>query len=193
MLLLSISHLLEKIGIKIVPYYITREFLYDEVELNLEPELKPITCEFLSSFEVKELYSQAEIRNLANESDIWQESGCLCFALKYGQEYAAYMWCNLRHCNSDLSPFPLNNDEAYIFRARTMNAYRGKNVAPFLRYELDKKLIEKGHTKIYSITECFNTPAINFKKKLKAKNIKLCFYLGLFHKRLLNITLKEYH
>jgi hypothetical protein len=37
-----------------------------------------------------------------------------------------------------------------------------------------------GYTKFYSITECFNAPAINFKKKLQAKNIKLCFYLGIF-------------
>jgi hypothetical protein len=191
MIMLSISHVLEKIGIKIVPYYITREFLYDK-EFNLEPGLKPITCGFLSPFEVKELYSQAEIRNLANEGDNWQARGCLCFALKHKQAYIAFVWCNLQQCNSDLSPFHLNKGEAYLFRARTMNAYRGKNLAPFLRYELYEKLIEKGYTEFYSITERFNAPAANLKKKLKAQNIRLCFYFGLFHNRLLNITLKEY-
>lgn len=130
-LLLSISHVLEKIGIKIVPYYITREFPCNDVELNLEPKLKPVTCKFLSSSEIKELYSRSEIRNLSKEAGIWQESGCLCFALKYDRQYAAYMWCNLRECNSDLSAFPLNGGEAHIFRTRTIDAYRGKNLAPF--------------------------------------------------------------
>lgn len=192
MVLLSISHLLEKIGLKIVPYYITREYLDDKAGLNLEPKIKPITCSFLSSAEVKELYSQAEIRDLTNESAAWLKDECLCFALKYQQEYAAYMWCNLRYCNSDLSPFPLKKGEAYLFRARTMDAYRGKNLAPFLRYELYRKLAEMGHTQFYSVTECFNAPAVSFKKKLKAQNVKLCFYAGLFHRRLVNITLKKY-
>jgi hypothetical protein len=129
---------------------------------------------------------------LAGEIESWLKSGCLCFALKFNNEYAAFMWCNLHQCNSDLSPFPLNPGEAYLFRARTMDAYRGKNLAPFLRYELYKHLTEKGCSVFYSITECFNTPAANFKKKLKAQNIKLCFYIGLFRRRLLNITLKEY-
>ncbi len=91
-----------------------------------------------------------------------------------------------------MSPFPLKNDEAYLFRARTMNAYRGKNLAPFLRYELYKKFAEMGYNQFYSITEYFNAPAAKFKKKLNAQNIKLCFYLGLFHKRLFNVTIKEY-
>ncbi len=192
MFLLSISHLLEKMGLKIVPFYITLEFLDDKIELNLEPKLKPITYGFLSPDEVKELYSKPEIKNLAREADTWQATGCLCFALKYNQDYTAYMWCNLNECNSDFSPFPLKQGEAYLFRARTMDAYRGKNLAPFLRYELYKKLVEKGYTTFYSITECLNAPAVNFKRKLKAQNIKLCFYIGLFRRRLLYITLKDY-
>jgi hypothetical protein len=193
MFLLSVSHLLEIMGLKIVPFYITRESLNDKVELNLEPKIKPITYGFLTPSEVKDLYSDEELKNVVKEADTWLGSGCLCFALKHNQEYAAYMWCNLRECNSDFSPFPLKPGEAYLFRARTMSAYRGRNLAPFLRYELYKKLIEKGYTTFYSITEYLNAPSVSFKRKLKAQHIKLCFYVGLFHKRLLYLTLKEYH
>ena len=190
---LSISELLEKIGIKIALFYVTRESLEDNVALNTEPKLGPITCSFLSPTEVKELYySNEEIKSLAKEADNWLKTGCLCFALKHDKQYAAYTWCNLRQCNSDLYPFPLKRDEAYLFRARTMIAYRGKNLAPFLRYELYKNLVEKGYTRFYSITGYFNDVAINFKRKLKAKNIKLCLYVGLFDRRMLTITLKEY-
>jgi len=193
MVQLSISKILGKLGIKTALFYITRELLDDNVELNLEPKLKPITCGFLSPSDVKELYSKTEISNLAEEFDAWLESGCLCFALKYNQEYAAYMWCNLHECNSDFYPFPLKQGEAYLFKARTIIEYRGKNLAPFLRYQLYNKLIEMGYTTFYSITGYFNKSAVNFKRKLKAQNIKLCFHIGLFHKLMLNITLKEYH
>jgi hypothetical protein len=188
MFLLSISHLLEKMGVKIVPFYITRESLSDSLELNLEPKLKPISCGFLLPAEIKDLYSMQEINGLMNEAEAWQNSGCLCFALKHEQEYAAYMWCNLHQCNSDFSPFPLEPYEAYLFRARTMDKYRGKNLAPFLRYELYKQLIERKYTTFYSITEYLNAPAVKFKKKLKAQHVKFGLYVGVFHKRLIYFT-----
>jgi len=75
MVQLSISKILGKLGIKTALFYITRELLDDNVELNLEPKLKPITCGFLSPSDVKELYSKTEISNLAEEFDAWLESG----------------------------------------------------------------------------------------------------------------------
>ncbi len=192
MVLLSLAHLLEKIGIQITPYYITQEFLSDEVELSLEPKLKPVVSGFLSISEIERMYSHPEIKRLAGEIHNWRDDNCLCFALKHNEEIVAYIWCNLSRCNSNFFSFLLNDDEAYLFRTRTLSAYRGKNLAPFLRYQLYKSLIEMRRTKFYSITEYFNTPAINFKKKLKAKHIKLCLYFGLFNKRLWNVTLKKY-
>lgn len=192
MVLLSLAHLLEKTGIHITPYYITQELLSDEVELSLEPKLKPLVSGFLSISEIERMYSHPEIRRMAGEIRNWSIDNCLCFALKYNEEIVAYMWCNLRRCNSKFSSFLLNEDEAYLFRTRTFNAYRGKNLAPFLRYQLYRSLIEMRRTKFYSITEYFNIPATNFKKKLKAKHIKLCLYFGLFNKRLLSVTLKKY-
>lgn len=126
MVLLSIAHLGEKIGIHITPYYITQEFLCDEVEINLEPKLKPVSSGFLSPSEIERLYAFPEIKALAEETGDWRDDNCLCFALKYREDIVAYMWCNLRRCNSNFYPFPLKEDEAYLFRARTLNAYRGK-------------------------------------------------------------------
>ena len=41
------------------------------------------------------------------------EEGCLCFGLKYNDEIAAYMWCNLLRCHG-FYPFPLKADEVYL-------------------------------------------------------------------------------
>jgi len=192
MVLLSLFHLLEKIGIRITPYYITQEFLSNEVELNLEPKLKPAVGGFLSISEIERMYSRPEIKSLAGEIRNWRDDNCLCFALRHNEEIVAYMWCNLSRCNINFFPLPLKDDEAYLFGARTLSAYRGKNLAPFLRYQLYKSLNMMRRTKFYSITEYFNSPAVGFKKKLGAKHIKLCLYFGLFNKCLWNFTLIEY-
>ena len=88
--------------------------------------------------------------------------------------------------------FPLKDDEAYLCSAVTFRAYRGKNMAPFLRYELYKHLNQIGRTNFYSITEFFNTSAQKFKEKLGAKPIKLGLYVGLFNRWQWSITLKKY-
>jgi hypothetical protein len=190
--LLSLFHLLEKIGVKITLYYITQEAFSEELEISVRPTLKPLVSGFLSVSEIEKMYSHPEIKHLAPEIHSWSKDNCLCFALRHNEDLLAYSWCNLRHFHSEFSSFDLNDDEAYIFRSRTLSAYRGENLAPFLRCQLYKSLGEMGRTKFFSITEYFNIPADNFKKKLKARHIKLCFYLGLFNKRLFNLTLKKY-
>jgi hypothetical protein len=192
MVLLTVSHGLERIGIKIVPYYITLELLPDQVELNLPPELKGAISGFLTEPEIERVYNEPEISGLRKEMHQWRDKDCLCFGLKHDEKVLSYMWCNLQRCNSDMASFPINKDEAFLFRARTMNAYRGKNLAPFLRYQLYKSLSEMGRIKYYSITEYFNTPAGNFKKKLNARPLKLCLFCGLFGKIKGNITIKNY-
>jgi hypothetical protein len=190
--LLSVSHGLEKLGIKIVPYYLTLESFSGQAQPELRPEFELVVSGFLSQPEIDELYAEPETISLRAEMANWKDNNCLCFGLKHNGNVVAYVWCNLRRCNSEFSYFTLQSDEAYLFRARTMKAYRGSNLAPFLRYKLYQSLLEMGRIRYYSVTEYFNTPAANFKKKLKAEHIKLCLYFGLFGKIKCNITLKEY-
>jgi len=189
-LLLTVFHLVSFIGIKISIYYTTREFLHQDTVID--PGISPVSCHFLSRSEIEILYSLDETKNLRGEARSFHEKGCLCFALKHGDEYAAYMWCNLEYSNVDFCPLPLQTGEAYLFRARTMDSCKGKNLAPFLRNELYKELARMGYTKYYSVTERFNLPAVNFKKKLQAHNERLYFFLGIFNFRLMNLVLKKY-
>ncbi len=190
--ILSILHLLERVGIQITPYYIHGEHLSNDLESSIEPRLKPVASGILSDSEIRRLYAHPEIQSLDAERGSWQDENCVCFALKHNEEIVAYLWCNLHYFNSSFLKFPLLKNEAYLFRARTMHAYRGMNLAPFLRYQIYKHLIETGHTKFYSITEYFNAPAANLKKKLKARPLKLFLYLGFLNKFKWNIILKEF-
>lgn len=65
--------------------------------------------------------------------------------------------------------FRLKEDEAYLNFMYTYNEFRGQNLAPYLRYHCYKMLEKENKLKLYSISEYFNKPAINFKEKLKAK------------------------
>jgi hypothetical protein len=72
-----------------------------------------------------------------------------------------------------------------------VNAYRGRNLAPFLRYAVYEHLNRSGHTKLYSITEYFNTPAVKFKEKLGARQLKLGLCVRFFNRWKWGITLKK--
>jgi hypothetical protein len=192
MILLSISHFLERIGLKIVLYCITGEYPPASTVAKLPPEMTAVACDFLSPSEIEGLYNEPELKSLRGEISQWRDDDCFCLGVKLDEKIVAYVWCNLSRCNSDMAPFPLQKDEAFIFRARTLNAYRGKNLAPFLRYELYKRLSAMGRTKYYSISECFNAPGANLLKKLNAKPLKLRLYCGLFRKIKWNINLKNY-
>ena len=102
------------------------------------------------------------------------------------------MWCNFDRCSWDGYMFKLTADEAYLFGVYTYRKYRGMNLAPYLNSQLYKALCEMGRTRLFSVIVYFNTPAINFKKKLNARYVKMGIFIKLFHKIKWNISLKEY-
>ena len=119
--------------------------------------------------------------------------GSICLGLLHNNKIAAYTWCNLKKCQYHPTlDVPLKKDEAYLYDARTFKAYRGKNIAPYLRYQLYKYLTKIGRTKFYSYTVLFNTSAVNFKRKLKAKPTKLYIGIIFFNRDRFNILLKDY-
>jgi hypothetical protein len=63
-----------------------------------------------------------------------------------------------------------------------MKAFRGKNLAPYLRYKSYDILKKMGRSKIYSVSAFFNSSAVRYKEKLNAKNLKLALYIEIFKK-----------
>ena len=172
---------LPMIGIRIEPFYVTQEFPLDESERNLKPKLEPIVAGFLSPSEIEKIYTHPESQDLNIEKRRNLEDGCLCFGLKYNNDIVTFAWCNLQKCH-EVYPFPLKEDEVYLTGAFTFKAYRGMNLAPFIRKQLSSQLSRMGRTKFYSLTDVFNTPAIKFKSKLKAKPLKIILSIKLFDK-----------
>lgn len=183
---------MSKIIINIHPFYIVREGLSDKDGLNVKPKLDPCHVVFLKPSDMKAISSSPEVPQTEDVFLKRLSDGCLCIGIKHYDEISAYMWCNLKQCDSNLKRFDLSKDKAYLMDARTFNSYRGKNLAPYLRVELYRHLRQMGRTKFISITSYLNTPALRFKEKLNAKPHKLYAWIKLFMKYECVIPLKSY-
>ena len=88
--------------------------------------------------------------------------------------------------------YKIGDDQAYIYNLYTFEAHRGKNLAPYLRFQLYKTLEEKGIKEIFSITSYFNKSSLRSNKKLRIRRESLNLYVGLFKKYHWNYVLKTY-
>jgi len=177
---------------RVIPYYLMKEYLLDEDELDIQPRLGPLDVELLGVSDIETLMDDPEI--LEEKEELLQrfQDGCLCLGLKHEGKVAAFCWCDPECFQFKKIKYKLKENEAYLFDIRTFQAYRGKNLAPFLRYQLYKHLTQKGLTDFYSLTMMLNTSSGRFKRKLGAKTYKLCVYVCFFNKFYMNIPIKTY-
>lgn len=180
---------LSAIGIGIHPFYLVQEGMKNN-DKHVEPKINPIEARFLTPQEVKVISQHPEVGYTYQEFSNRLDSNCKCFGLLHHDQTVAYMWCNFSKIESYLS-FPLKSNEVYLFDALSFKAVRGKNLAPFLRNKLYQTLKDENFNKFYSVTDKFNTPAVNFKKKLGAINLKLYIHISIFQYKKI-FLLREY-
>ena len=121
------------------------------------------------------------------------EKGSKCFAVKVKGKIAAFTWCEFDVF--DYPPkkeFKLKENEAFLFDMYTLRAYRGHNLAPFVRYRCYEELAKMGRDVLYSYSDYFNTPALRFKSKLDAKILRLCLNIRLFKRFHWHWVLRNY-
>ena len=180
--------------IHIIPFFVVREGLIGHGEDEVCPKIdaKALEVVFLSQKDMRSISEIPGVKETEQELLNRLEGGCQCLGLKFNSTIIAYMWSNLHYCDSKLLRFPLKEDEAYLTDARTIEEFKGRNLAPYLRYRFYRYLNDMGRTIIYSITEYFNRPAMAFKKKLGAKPVSLYLHISLFKKFIFTIRLKKY-
>lgn len=177
--------------IQLIPYYIMEEFCIDQTNLNVPLGKEDFEIGFLT-YNDMELLGNHEESNVTTEQLIrLLEGGCLCLAVKYKGAIAAYSWCDLNYLRYKDRIIALKQNEAYLFNARTYRAFRGKNLAPYIRNELCKFLKQRGIERFYSITLWSNTASMKFKRKSGAKPIELFLYVGFFRKFRMHFRLRN--
>lgn len=179
LILFTLRNVLMRLGLNISPYYWVQEGLnnIEEPKIKGNPEDYPISYfdrnDILEISKTKTAY-KPEV--LLNEYD----KGKKCIGIKYDGEIAAFMFIQFDDVNIYKRTFELKNNEAYLELMYTYNEFRGRNLAPYLRYCCYELLRKEKKNNLYSISAYFNRPAQKFKKKLNAKNLALYVYIEVF-------------
>lgn len=182
---------LEKIGVYCMPYILYRE--------NVEPADEVPEAGYQTS-----LIEADDLKRIARnfpDADFtaaaWADrlaGGQLGILATSGNEMVGYTWADMRQCGlgPDRQLFELNPHEAYLRYTHVTKKHRGKAVASLLRVRLYQELERRGRTDLFSISEFFNLPAKNFKKKLAAVPAELRLCLRFFHRWGFDICLRRY-
>lgn len=183
---------LSRVGIRIQPYFLELEGLFAGKFPQLESGFDEYEIGFLNPDEVK-MAAVIPGRVIPEEKFLQRLlENKKCFTVKYQGKVVAYTWCDLTECHYLENRLPLKDNEAYLFDAFTSREFRGKNIAPYMRYQCYKELEKMGRCRLYSITSYFNSSARRFKEKLNAKSLELCLFVELFKKWQFKIRLKKY-
>ena len=183
---------LAKLGISVVPYYWTQEGVVDGLPPVLQNGFEDYS---FSSFGPEDIKTIGSLLPRRSEDELLArlDQGKLCFGLKHHGQIAAFTWCELGECSFKWHQVPLNDREAYLFDMNTVESFRGRGLAPYLRYQVYGALKELERDTFYSVTYRFNTPAMRFKEKLGAKFLWLGVGVSLlFGKVRLHRVLKRY-
>ena len=178
-ILRKISGKLARIGLAFKLYYVFKEGLFDgEKEFSLKSKDYEIT--FLTPEDVQSLdcIEGRDITTLDMHNQISQ--GHKCLGIKINGKIAGFTWCRFDvFAYPPSKGFTLRENEAYLYDMYVLNAYRGINLAPLLRYRCYQELANIGRTVLYSVSLIPNAPAIRFKKKLDARILSLGLYVKL--------------
>ncbi len=186
----GIRNTFAKIGLDFMPYY------WELGSINIEPpQIRDDNSKYeLSVFGVKEItYIKNNVIGI-DHKDLMSDlnNGSTCLGIKYNGEIAIYSFIKHQTFLFRDREFIINPTESYVHNTYTFENYRGRNLAPYLRYQSYQYFKDKGITKYYSISEYFNKPTLRYKRKLNVKPLKLYLSVILFKKWSFNFTLKTY-
>ncbi|MFK5974144.1 MAG: hypothetical protein QM485_12805 [Flavobacteriaceae bacterium] len=187
----GITNRLANIGILIIPYYWVQEGISDSKPPEIKENPSDYTLKHLGLEEVKSVCNK--LPGLNNQEIIEGfNNGQLCVGLLCKDEIAAFMFIELNDFIFMKRKFKLKDNEAYLLNMWTFDSYRGKNLAPYLRYQSYLLLNEMGRNTPYSVSAYLNKSTLKFKQKLNAKNLKLYMFIELFKKCHWNFVIKNY-
>jgi hypothetical protein len=177
-----------KFGLRITPYYVIREGIHGNELSSLDSGFHEYELRLLNEQDMGPL-SRIPGRSITQDQlNQRLRDGHLCIGLIKDGEVVVFNWANPNESSGSLCRFPLKAHEAYLYDAYTVLVYRGKRLAPYVRYQTYRYLSKIGMNTLYSISDAFNTPSIKFKKKLHARVVKLGISVSLFERDAFNFT-----
>lgn len=187
----SIRNILAQCGLDMLAYYWVVE---DKVMVDI-PKIKDQESNYgLRYLKREELVVMDQISGVNVEAlQLQLDEGAECIGLVNGDVIAAVMFIEYGTIIFKKRRFELKSNEAYLSNMYTFNAHRGKNLAPYLRYQSYLLLRERGYNTFYSVTAYWNKSSVKFKEKLGAIPQALYLHVGLVKRYNFNFLLREYN
>ncbi len=186
----GIRNTLAKIGFDFMPYF------WEVGSIDIEPpRIRDDESKYqLSVFGAEELtFVKNNVIGITHK-DLMNDlkNGDTCLGIKYEDKISVYSFIKHETFYIRGRKFVIKPSEGYVHNTYTFEAFRGRNLAPYLRYQSYEYLKAKGIDTYYSISEYFNKPTLKYKQKLKIKPLKLYLSVILFKRWVFNFTLKSY-
>lgn len=142
---------------------------------NLEILLKEASLRDLRDLERVMFLSSLEIKN-------WLLDGKKCFIAKVAGKIVHYSWLSygIEYVDIINKNIELIEDEVYIHTCRTLSAYRGKGIYPFVLDKICEYVRLNGYSRIITCANFRNTSSIKSFEKAGFKKIGKITYLKIF-------------
>jgi hypothetical protein len=179
-----------RFGISINPYWIEVEGLHlanepdirdDKVHYRIGPVDKSVVLELYENLYWNTAELKERLTSDYHSIGLFREDALTAFML---MRYKSFTFKG--------NHISLSENEAYLENMYTYEDYRGRSLAPYLRYQGYKLLKSEGKTRCLSITQYYNKSSRKFKAKLNAEHSELWLNIGLFNKTTWNFLLKRY-
>jgi len=180
-------------GLVIYPYYLVRE----QIHPNVKPQTVNDDCNFrYLTEEDMEFLAEHAVQKRTTESLVEKiYHGNRGIGLFINGDLAAYTWFSFDRTPGPVwkhDLFQLEHDEAFLFNMYVLLAYRGRSLAPLVRYHAYEELQSLGRHRLYSVTLAFNMSSRHFKQKLLAKEVELRLLIGLKRWKAVDIRLRAF-
>ena len=173
---------LDRLGVSIHPFYLFEESLPSGGPPPVVPgfgnvEIRPLGARDMAAV------AAVPWRGLDEDFFLQRlERGNGCLGLFDRGRLAAFTWYDRRACDYDGWRFPLCDGEAYLFDSFTLTPWRGKGLAPYLRYRVYEVLADRGCTRFYSVSVRTNRSALRFKQKLGGRVVGKGWLVKVFRR-----------
>jgi len=168
------------LGLVIYPYYLVHE----QIHPDLEPEAADddYKARYLTEDDMKFTVEHTP-QKITTETLVEKlRSGSRSIGLFINGDLAAYTWFRFDQIDGPIwrhRLLRLEHDEAYLYGMYVLPAYRGRRLAPLVRYRAYQELRRIGKRRLYSITMAFNASSRRFKQRLLAEEVELRLLIGL--------------
>ncbi|WP_373517949.1 GNAT family N-acetyltransferase [Pricia sp.] len=188
--LFTLRNSLTRIGLDIAPYYWYKEVRNGSDAPEIRDSFKDYKLCYIGLDEIGIMNNIMGLTTKELERNL--SRGQLCIGLRRENEIAALLFVDLNDIVFKERLFKIRDKEGYLLNVYTFQAYRGKNLATYLRYHCFELLEKQGIDELYSIVSYFNTSSLKVNKKLNAQKLKLYLHIGLFKRYRWNFLLRNF-